>query len=73
MSRLPRISGRDAIKALGKHGFVQERIRGSHAILKKEGFALVLSVPLHRELDTGLLRDLIKSAELTVEEFIELL
>jgi hypothetical protein len=31
-----------------------------------------LSVPQHRELDRGLLRALIRAAELTVEEFVAL-
>ncbi|HSU72650.1 MAG TPA: type II toxin-antitoxin system HicA family toxin, partial [Candidatus Binatia bacterium] len=32
-----------------------------------------LSIPNHRELDTGMLRSIIKDAGLSVEEFVELL
>jgi hypothetical protein len=41
--------------------------------LIKAGSPVVLTVPLHRELDRGLLRSLIRKAGLSVEEFIGLL
>ena len=73
MPKLPRISGAEAIKAFGKAGFEQTRQRGSHVVLKKEEFPILLSVPLHKELDRGLLRGLIRDAGMTVEEFVALL
>jgi len=42
-------------------------------ILGKDGIPGMLSIPDHRELDTGLLRGLIRDSGLTVEEFIDLL
>jgi hypothetical protein len=42
-------------------------------VLTKAGSIYTLSVPLHPVLGPGLLRDLIRKAELTVEEFAELL
>jgi predicted RNA binding protein YcfA (HicA-like mRNA interferase family) len=42
-------------------------------IMEKRGYATTLSVPSHKELKRGTLRDLIKDAGLTVEEFVELL
>ena len=69
MSELPQVSGKDAIKAFGKLGFHIVRQRGSHAILKKDGFPILLSVPLHDELKKGTLRSLIRDAGLTVDEF----
>jgi len=39
----------------------------------KEGERLILTVPLHRELDRGTLRRLIRDAGLTVDEFLEAL
>ena len=69
MSELPRVSGHEAVKAFGQAGFFQERQSGSHAILKKEGFPLLLSVPLHEELKRGTLRHLIRDAGMTVDEF----
>jgi predicted RNA binding protein YcfA (HicA-like mRNA interferase family) len=47
--------------------------RGSHVTLFKPHHPVVLTVPLHRELGRGLLRDLIRKAGLTVDEFTQLL
>lgn len=69
MTKLPVCSGEDAIRVLKKAGWIQDRQRGSHVTLIKEGMAVVLTVPLHRELGPGLLRSLIRKAGLTVEEF----
>jgi len=41
--------------------------------MEKVGYSSTLSVPKHKELKRGTLRDLIKDAGLTVEEFVELL
>lgn len=75
MPSLPRITGAEAVRAFGKAGFEHVRTSGSHAILKKEGHPLVLSVPMHgsKTLGNGLLKSLINAAGLTVEEFIALL
>lgn len=67
--RLPTTSGKDAVTAFGRLGFKELRQTGSHAILKKEGHPLLLSVPLHKELHAGTLRRLIRDAGVTVEEF----
>ncbi len=73
MSRLPRISGRQCVKALEKAGFYFKRREGSHIILRRdEPFAQVV-VPDHRELDRGTLRAIIRQAGLTPEEFLKLL
>ena len=71
MSDLPKVSGKKAIKAFGRLGFHQARQRGGHAILKKDGFPLLLSVPLHDELKQGTLRSLIRDAGITIDEFCE--
>lgn len=73
MSELPQVSGSEAVKAFGKTGFEIKRQRGSHVVLKKVGFPLLLSVPLHSELKPGMLRKLIRDANMTVEEFCALL
>ena len=73
MSKLPIISGMDAIKAFSRAGWIPHRQVGSHVVLRKEGSKVTLSVPKHKELKPGLLRDLIKAAGLSVEEFEELL
>ena len=73
MPKLPRISGRKAVRAFQRAGWEVARQRGSHVILTKTGSIYTLSVPLHPVLGPGLLRDLIRKAGLTVEEFTELL
>jgi predicted RNA binding protein YcfA (HicA-like mRNA interferase family) len=73
MTKPPRISGRTCVRALEKAGFSVVRQKGSHIIMRRnEPFAQV-TVPDHRELHTGTLRDIIRDAGMTVDEFIDLL
>ena len=73
MPKLPRISGREAVRAFEKAGWEVTRQRGSHVVLTKPGSIYTLSMPLHRTLGPGLLRDQIRKAELTIKEFTDLL
>ncbi len=73
MSKLPRISGRECVKALVKAGFQVARQRGSHIILRREEPFGRVSVPNHSELDKGTLKSIIREAGLTTDEFLELL
>ncbi|MBE9226442.1 type II toxin-antitoxin system HicA family toxin [Phormidium sp. LEGE 05292] len=73
MPKLPRISSREAIRALERLGFEQVRQTGSHIVMKKatqEG-TIGCVVPLHQELKVGTLSGILKQAQVTVEEFIE--
>jgi len=72
---LPVISGREAIKALGRVGFRVVRQRGSHVRLEKrtEDRMIKLTVPLHKSLKKGTQRRITKDAGLTVQEFNRLL
>jgi predicted RNA binding protein YcfA (HicA-like mRNA interferase family) len=71
--KLPRVSGREVIRALERLGFEQVRQRGSHITLKRETTEGVVGcvVPLHRELAEGTLRGILKQARVTPDEFIE--
>jgi predicted RNA binding protein YcfA (HicA-like mRNA interferase family) len=73
MSKLPRISGRECIKALEGAGFHFKRQEGSHIILRRDDPFAQLVVPDHRELDRGTLRAIIRQAGLGVDEFINFL
>jgi len=73
MSKLPIISGIKAIKAFSRAGWYPHRQVGSHVVLRNEGSKITLTVPKHKELKPGLLRQLIRVSGLTVEEFIDLL
>jgi len=69
MTKLPRISGRVCVAALGKAGFQIKRQQGSHIILRRDvPFAQVV-VPDHKELDTGTLRGILRQAGLSADEF----
>lgn len=52
MPKLPRISSREAIRALERLGFEQVRQTGSHVVMKKatEEGEIGCVVPIHREL-----------------------
>jgi len=70
--KLPVVSGDRCIAALQKLGYSVKRIKGSHAWLVCPGKAS-LPVPKHKELGKGILRKIIHTADISVEEFIELL
>ncbi|NJO63387.1 MAG: type II toxin-antitoxin system HicA family toxin [Richelia sp. RM2_1_2] len=69
MGRLSNISGKEAVKIFEKFGYIFDHQTGSHMILWHESMP-TLSVPNHKELAPGLLRSLIRQAEITVDEFL---
>jgi predicted RNA binding protein YcfA (HicA-like mRNA interferase family) len=73
MPKLPKVSGRKAIRALERLGFVQVRQRGSHVTLKRETDEGVTgcTVPAHDEIAISTLRSILKQAQVTPEEFME--
>lgn len=73
MPRLRRVSADDAIRALERLGFERVRQRGSHVILKKqtpEGERGCV-VPAHRQLAIGTLRNILRQAGVTPDEFMQ--
>ena len=62
-------SGLEAIKKFERGGWSVDRQKGSHVMLVRAGYLYTLSVPLHRELDLGTLKKLIRQAGLTAAEF----
>ena len=73
MSKLPRVSGRECVRALEKVGFYVRRQESSHMVLRRDTPYAQLVVPDHPELDKGTLRAIIRQAGLGVDEFIRLL
>jgi predicted RNA binding protein YcfA (HicA-like mRNA interferase family) len=73
MSNLPRISGRDCVKALEKIGFNFKRQESSHIVLRRDDPFCQVVVPDHKELDRGTLRAIIRATGLGIEEFNKLL
>lgn len=74
MTKLPLVSGREAVKAFVNIGYEEDHQTGSHIILRQRNKPFRrLSIPDRREIAKGTLRSLIRQAGLTVEEFEELL
>ncbi len=74
MSVLPRVSGREVVRALQKVGYERDRQRGSHIVLRQTAPPhRRITVPDHKEVAKGTLRAIIRQAGLTVDEFKALL
>ena len=71
MPPLPILSGKAVVRAFEDLGWKFSRQRGSHKILVKPGHPATLSVPDQKTVAAGTLRSLIRSAGVTVEQFIE--
>jgi len=64
------VSGKEVAKILERHGWTLLRVQGSHHIYGRPGSIVRLSVPIHgnKPLKIGLLKYLLKMAELTEED-----
>lgn len=68
-AKLPVISGPEAVRVFARFGWTVARQASSHIVLVKPGEIATLSVPNHRELAKETLRSLIRTANLSVEQF----
>ena len=74
MTKLPRgLSGREVVKVLQSAGFNVKRQKDSHIILRRDNPFTQVVVPDHKSIDTGTLSSILNGADLSVEEFIDLL
>jgi predicted RNA binding protein YcfA (HicA-like mRNA interferase family) len=74
LSSLPRVSGRDLVRAFEKSGYHFDRQTGSHMILRTSVPPFRrLVIPDHREIAKGTLRAIVRQAGITVDELIALL
>jgi predicted RNA binding protein YcfA (HicA-like mRNA interferase family) len=64
------MSGREVVRVFESLGWNAVRQTGSHIIMVEDEELVTLSVPDHREVAKGTLRSLIRTAGLTVEEFV---
>ena len=74
MNVLTGISGKETVKKFQVLGYQVVRQKGSHVRLvhpKPDAFK-PLTIPIHKELKIGLLTQLIKNTNLTIEEFLSL-
>ncbi len=68
-SGLKLCSGSEAVKKFQRAGWKVNRQKGSHIMMTKEDYEYTLSIPLHAELGPGILRKLIRQANLSIEAF----
>ena len=71
MPKLPCVSGEKVARALERLGFVRRRQKGSHLVMRRDSAVCV--VPMHREVDQGTLRGVLRQAGVGEEQFIEAL
>ncbi len=71
MAKLPVLKANKLVRALERAGFHIIRQRGSHVRLKHPD-GRVVTVPVHsgQDVGRGLLRKILRDAELTREEFV---
>jgi len=72
LGQLGNISGKEAVRAFERAGWIVRGQVGSQGMSKAE-IRANLSIPGHKELSVGTLRKLIRVAGLSVDEFLELL
>lgn len=74
MKRLPRVTGKECVRALEMAGFIVARSKGSHFMMKHSD-GRKTEVPVHQVdvLGPGLLKRNLTDAEKEVDDFRELL
>jgi predicted RNA binding protein YcfA (HicA-like mRNA interferase family) len=72
--KLPSITAKVLLSALAKAGFVEVRQKGSHLRLQHPD-GRVVTVPVHQgqDIGRGLLAKILRDAELSRDDFLELL
>ena len=73
MTKLPVVSGRECVAALQKIGFTITAQKGSHINMRRDNPFGKTVIPNHKEIKKGTLKAILKDANLTVDEFIDLL
>jgi predicted RNA binding protein YcfA (HicA-like mRNA interferase family) len=68
---LPIISGDDCVRALIKLGYRDARRKGSVRLVCQGRDPV--TVPMHNTLDRGTLRSIIRTVDITVQDFVKLL
>ena len=72
MSRLPRITGREVLRALERAGFNLVRIRGSHHYVEHNADPTRrATVPIHgnRVIGPPIMRSILRTVQLSAQEF----
>ena len=72
MARLPRLTGREILRALVQGGYDLIHVRGSHHYLRKRGVLGLVPVHGGRVLPAGTFRSILRRARISPDEFTEL-
>ena len=74
MTRMPLVSGREAVRAFEKAGYEVDHQTGSHIILRHQHAPYRrLTIPNHTEISKGTLKAILRQSGIAVEQFRELL
>jgi len=74
MSRLPRITGKEIVRALAAAGFEVARVKGSHQFLHHpDGRVTVVPVHPGETIGPGLMAKILRDCDMSNEEFEALL
>lgn len=72
--RMPSVKPKDLVRIMKKLGWIEQRQEGSHKILINKELKKAIPVPMHsRDLKKGTLAGILKRAEISNEEFKELI
>ena len=73
--KLPRIDCRQLIRAPKRAGFEEQRQRGSHLHMRRASDGKRVTVPIHqgRTVPVGTLHAILRDADVSVDEFLELM
>jgi predicted RNA binding protein YcfA (HicA-like mRNA interferase family) len=70
MPKLPRLTGKELLKQLQRHGFIVVRVRGSHHVVQhSDGRHSVVPVHAGEVIGPGLLRKILNQTELSPDDF----
>ena len=70
--KLPLVSGRQAVKALTRLGFIEVSRKGSHVKMKHEDGRMIV-FPFHDEIDRFTLKGALADADIAPEAFVDAL
>lgn len=75
MSQTPAVSGKQLVKILEGQGWYLKRVRGSHHIMRHPSIPDAIPVPVHgkRSIKRGTLGNILRTAEISREDFDRLL
>ena len=75
MPRLPRITAAELLKALRRDGWFETRQKGSHLMLRHATKLSLVVIAMHRgeSIPPGTVAQILRDAELTIDELRQLL